>query len=94
VKVDPSALRLVAFSPHAKDMAENVYRAMWSLLANVLVTVVVTLFTKPKSEEEMEGLVYGLTKVPSMEKLPIFQRPIIWATAVGVAFLLINIYFW
>jgi SSS family solute:Na+ symporter len=94
VKVDPFALRLVAFSPHAKDMAENVYRAMWSLLANVLVTVVVTLFTKPKSEEEMEGLVYGLTKVPSMEKLPIFQRPIIWAAAVGVAFLLINLCFW
>ena len=26
VKVDPSALRYVALSPHAKDMAENMYR--------------------------------------------------------------------
>jgi SSS family solute:Na+ symporter len=47
VKVDPSALRFVAFSQGAKDMAENVYRSMWTLIANLLVTVIVTMFTKP-----------------------------------------------
>jgi solute:Na+ symporter, SSS family len=94
VKLDPGALRYVAFSPYAKDMSENVYRAMWSLLANVVVTVVVTLFTKPKTEEELQGLVYGLTTVPSMENLPIFKRPIIWAAAVAVGFILLNIIFW
>jgi hypothetical protein len=31
VKLDPSALRYVALSPDAKDMAENMYRALWSL---------------------------------------------------------------
>jgi hypothetical protein len=45
--VDPSALRFVAFSQGAKDMAENVYRSMWTLIANLLVTVIVTMFTKP-----------------------------------------------
>lgn len=94
VKLDPGALRYVAFSPYAKDMSENVYRAMWSLLANVVVTVVVTLFTKPKTEEELQGLVYGLTTMPSMENLPIFKRPIIWAAAVAVGFILLNIIFW
>jgi solute:Na+ symporter, SSS family len=94
VKVDPGALRYVAFSPYAKDMSENVYRAMWSLLANVVVTVVVTLFTRPKTEEELQGLVYGLTTMPSMENLPIFKRPIVWAAAVAVGFILLNIIFW
>ena len=94
VKLDPSALRYVAFSPDAKDMSENVYRAMWSLIANVLVTVIVTLFTKPKSEEELEGLVYGLTKVPSMGRLPVFKRPAFWATAVAAGFVALNIIFW
>jgi SSS family solute:Na+ symporter len=94
VKMDPSAMRYVAFSSHAKDMAENVYRAMWSLIANVLVTVIVTLFTKPKPEAELEGLVYGLTNVPSMAELPIFKRPATWAAAVGVGFILLNILFW
>src|ERR1039458_2696985 len=30
VKLDPTALRYVALSPHAKDMAENMFRALWS----------------------------------------------------------------
>src|SRR5581483_3502678 len=94
VKLDPSALRHVAFSPYAKDMAENLYRAMWSLIANVLVTVGVTFITKPKSDEELKGLVYGLTSVPSELALPIFKRPVIWAAAVGIAFVLLNIFFW
>jgi len=94
VKLDPSALRYVAFSPNAKDMAENIYRAMWTLSANVLVTVIVTLFTAPKPEAELKGLVYGLTTFPSMGQLPIFKRPIFWAAAVAVGFLALNILFW
>ena len=30
VKLQPSALAYIALSPHAKDMAENMYRALWS----------------------------------------------------------------
>jgi SSS family solute:Na+ symporter len=94
VKLDPSALRLVAFSDHARDMAENIYRAMWSLLANVLVTVAVTLVTKPKPEHELKGLVYGLTELPSEGRFPIFKRPITWAAAVAIAFVALNLLFW
>jgi SSS family solute:Na+ symporter len=94
VKLDPSALRHVAFSEHAKDMAENIYRAMWSLLANVLVTVVVTLVTKPKPDHELQGLVYGMTELPSEGQFPIFKRPITWAAAVAIAFVALNILFW
>ncbi len=94
VKLVPSALKYVAFSPNAKDMAENIYRAMWSLIANVLVTVIVTLFTIPRPEEELKGLVYGLTEMPSQNALPIFKRPLTWAIAVGVAFIALNVIFW
>ena len=65
IKAHLDSLRYVAFSPHAKDMAENIYRALWSLIANVGVTLVVSLFTKPKSDEQLKGLVYGLTSIPS-----------------------------
>jgi len=77
-----------------KDMAENIYRATWTLSANVLVTVIVTLFTAPKPEAELKGLVYGLTTFPSMGQLPIFKRPIFWAAAVAVGFVALNILFW
>src|SRR5438094_6741195 len=30
VKADPEALRYIALSPNAKDMAENMYRGLWS----------------------------------------------------------------
>ncbi|HKM46761.1 MAG TPA: sodium:solute symporter family protein [Terriglobales bacterium] len=94
VKIDPSALRHVAFSEHAKDMAENIYRAMWTLIINVVVTVVVSLFTKPKPESELKGLVYGLTEVAPEGHFPFFRRPITWAAAVAVGFVLLNIIFW
>ena len=50
VQVDPSALRYVALSSDARDMAENMYRGLWSWIICVVVTVVVSLLTKPKPE--------------------------------------------
>ena len=94
VKVDPSALRFVAFSQGAKDMAENVYRSMWTLIANLLVTVIVTMFTKPKAENDLKDLVYGLTRIPSMGRLPLFKRPMVWASVLGLAFVILNVIFW
>jgi len=94
VKLDPAALRYVAFSSEAKDMAENVYRAMWALIANVVVTVAVTLVTKPKPEHELKGLVYGMTELPAHGHVPFLGRPITWATLVALAFIAINIWFW
>jgi solute:Na+ symporter, SSS family len=94
VRMDPGALAYIALSRHAKDMAENMYRALWSWIICVVVTVVVSLATKPKPAEELKGLVYGLTEVPSERHLPIYQRPIFWAVVVGVVFAVLNIIFW
>ena len=94
VKLDPSALRHVAFSEHAKDMAENIYRAMWSLIANVVVTVAVSLVTRPKPDSELTNLVYGLTELAPGEQFSFFRRPITWAVAVAIGFVILNIWFW
>jgi SSS family solute:Na+ symporter len=94
VKVDPSALRYVALSPYARDMAENMYRALWSCLVCVAVTVVVSLLTAPKPASELKGLVYGETEIPSEGELAFYQRPIFWAGIVAVALVAVNILFW
>jgi SSS family solute:Na+ symporter len=94
VKVDPSALRYVAMSPHAKALAQDMYQALWSFLVCVTVTVLVSLATKPKTDTELNGLVYGLTEVPSVGNVPIYQKPTFWATVVVVIFFVLNIYFW
>jgi SSS family solute:Na+ symporter len=94
VKVDPSALRYVAMSPHAKTLAQDMYQALWSFLVCVIVTVVASLATKPKADSELTGLVYGLTEVPSVGNVPIYQKPHFWAGVVVVIFFVLNIYFW
>ena len=94
VKVDPTALSVIALSPKAKDMAENMYRALWSWLVCVIVTVVVSYMTKPKPASELVGLVYGHTEVPSDGDLPLYKRPVFWACVVAVVFAVLNIIFW
>jgi solute:Na+ symporter, SSS family len=94
VKIDPSALRIIALSEYAKDMAENMYRALWSWLICVIVTVVVSYMTKPKPETELVGLVRGCTEIPSEGDVPFYKRPIVWATVIFVVFIALNIIFW
>jgi solute:Na+ symporter, SSS family len=94
VKMDPSALRYIALSPDAKDMAENMYRALWSCIICALVTVVVSLLTRPKPEAELKGLVYGATEIPPESYVTILHRPWFWATVVGVVFIALQIAYW
>jgi solute:Na+ symporter, SSS family len=94
VKVDPTALRYIALSPRAKDMAENMYRALWSWLICVAVTVVVSLLTRPKPETELKGLVYGCTDIPSEHNLALYRRPVFWAAVVAVIFVILQVIFW
>jgi len=94
VQMDPSAIRYVALSPLAKDMAENMFRALWSGLICAAVTVVVSLMTSPKPEAELVNLVYGCTDVPSEGRLPVYRKPIFWAGVVAVLFVVLQILFW
>ena len=94
VKADHSAISIIALSPNASDMAENMYRALWSWLVCVIVTVAVSYSTKPMPDSKLTGLVYGCTVIPSEGDLPLMQRPIFWAIVVSVALIVMNILVW
>jgi SSS family solute:Na+ symporter len=94
VKMDPSALRYVALSPDARDMAENMYRALWSVIVSMGVNVIVSMFTKPKTMAELEGVVMGATKLPIEEPVPFYKNEWFWTVLAGVLFLALNIFFW
>jgi SSS family solute:Na+ symporter len=94
VKIDPHALTYIALSPKARDMAENMYRGLWSWIICVVVTVIISLMTTPKPASELNGLVYGCTEIPSEGHLSLYQRPIFWATIVAIIFVILNIVFW
>ena len=93
-KVDPAALSIIALSPNAAGMAENMYRALWSWLVCVGVTIAVSLLTPRLADAQLEGLVYGCTKLPVEAAVPLVQRPVFWAMVVFVVFVSLNVVFW
>ena len=94
VQGDAGALRYIAMSANAKPMAENLYRALWSWIICVVVTVVVSLMTKPVPTAQLAGLVYGVTPIPDDGATTIWQKPIFWAIIVIVVFFILNLIFW
>ncbi len=94
VKVDPDMLAVIALSSHAKALAEDMYRALWSFLIGVAVTVVVSLATRPKPDSELVGLVMGVTHIPKEEGVRFFEKPIFWAGVAIALFLILQWIFW
>jgi solute:Na+ symporter, SSS family len=93
VQTDGSALRYIAMSADAKPMAENLYRALWSWIICVTVTVVVSFMTKPVPTAELSGLVYGVTPIPDDGATSIWQKPLFWACVVITVFFILNLIF-
>ncbi len=94
VEINPAAIKYIALSSYAQPMAENMFRALWCFLIGVIVTVIVSLLSRPKPESELVGLVRGCTEIPSEGHLPLVKRPIFWAVVVFAVFIVLNIIFW
>ena len=92
--LNPDHVQHIALSPLAQDMAVNMYSAFWSLLVCMGVTVLVSVFTKPKTPEELKDLVYGLTKIPDEGPTPWYKHPTFWAGVVFCVLVVVNIIFW
>jgi SSS family solute:Na+ symporter len=75
------------------SMAQNFWIAIFAWSACFLVTIVVSLMTEPRPEKELEGLVYGLTRLAHDEGQPWYKRPAPVAIAVGVLLLILNLWF-
>jgi solute:Na+ symporter, SSS family len=75
-------------------MAQNFWIAIFAWSTCFVVTMLVSLMTKPRPEAELEGLVYGLTKMPADQGERWYLRPLPLACVVGIALLLLNLWFW
>jgi solute:Na+ symporter, SSS family len=78
---------------YPSDMAQNFWTAIFAFSVNLLVTVLVSLMTKPRPEAELVGLVYSLTPKPLETHLSWWQRPMTLAIAVLVLLVLLNLIF-
>ena len=84
---------LTVIHHYPSDMAQNFYGAIYAFSANFIITIIVSLFTKPKPDSELVGLVRSLTKMPSHAHLPWWKRPEALAIAVLVGAIALNIFF-
>jgi SSS family solute:Na+ symporter len=74
-------------------MAQNFWIAIFAWTTCFVITIAVSMVTKPKPASELEGLVYGLTKIPHDASVAWYQRPAPLAVVVAVLLVFLNIWF-
>jgi len=94
MKLDAKWVAVFALSPQAKGLAQDMYQALWSCVTCVVVTVLVTVFTQPKPDAELKGLVYSLTEVAHEEHASWLHKPIVWGVTALVILVVLQIVFW
>ena len=91
---NPDHTQYIARSRKAQPMAVNMYSAFWTLLVSLTTAVGVSLFTRPKSDEELKDLVMGLTRLPDEGPCPWYKHPYLWAAVVIAVLVAINVIYW
>lgn len=81
----------ITFSMAPSAMARNLWQAWWAWIATFIVTIVISLFTKPKEAKELTGLVRGLTDTGTDGAA---RSPMVWAGVALVVLIVLNILFW
>ena len=76
------------------ELAQTFWTAIVAFVTCFLVTIVVSLATKPRPDEEMKGLVYALTPIQKDAGEPWHRRPAALGAVVLVAAVALNLIFW
>jgi SSS family solute:Na+ symporter len=79
---------------YSSQMAQNFWTAIYAFSVCFLVTVAVSLATRPRAEEDLKGLVYSLT--PRLRAQPgerWYARPAVLGACVIVGVIILNFIF-
>jgi SSS family solute:Na+ symporter len=85
--------KLADWHVYPSDMAQNFWGAIWAWTTCFVLTAAISLVTQPRREEELRGLVYGLTPVPQHGHEPWHRRPAVLAVVVLVCTIVLNLIF-
>ena len=75
------------------EMAQNFWAAIWAFSACFVVTVAVSVLTRPRPADQLVGLVYSLTPKPEDPEKTWYKRPAALGILVLVVALVLNIIF-
>jgi SSS family solute:Na+ symporter len=78
---------------YPSEMAQNFWTAIDAWTVCFVVTIVVSLMTRPRDERELVGLVYSLTEKPRDEAQPWHRRPVVLGAIVLAATAALNLVF-
>jgi SSS family solute:Na+ symporter len=79
---------------YPSEMAQNFWTAIFAWTTCFVLTVIISLVTKPRPDEQLLGLVYSLTPKPKEQGLKWYQQPSTLAGVVLAAALILNWIFW
>jgi SSS family solute:Na+ symporter len=75
-------------------MAQNFWIAIFAWVTCLVVTVAISLVTKPKPATELHNLVFGITDKPAEGVVPWHKRPAVLAVIVAIVLIFLNLIFW
>jgi SSS family solute:Na+ symporter len=78
---------------YRSELAQTFWTAIVAWTTCFVVSIVVSLMTRPRAESELEGLVYSLTPKPKDRELPWIKRPVSLALIVIVLIVGLNFIF-
>jgi solute:Na+ symporter, SSS family len=79
---------------YPSEMAQNFWTAIFAWTTCFVVTIIVSLLTRPRHDKELVGLVYSLTERPREDSLVWYKRPMVLGCIVLAMALVLNIIFW
>jgi len=79
---------------YPSEMAQNFWTAIFAWTTCFVVTIFISLATRPRPDEELKGLVYALTPKPRDAGLPWYKHPGVLAIIVLLLTLALNVIFW
>ena len=78
---------------YPSDMAQNFWTAIFAWTVCMLLTVGVSLVTRPRPDGELRGLVYALTERPDDTRQPWIRRPATLALVILAMLVALNVIF-
>jgi SSS family solute:Na+ symporter len=78
---------------YPSELGQTFWTAICAFAACLVVSVVVSLLTRPRADDELRGLVYSLTPKPEEEETAWYKRPAALAIAVLALTIVLNIIF-
>ena len=79
---------------YPSELAQAFWTAICAWTSCFIVTILISVFTRARADNELTGLVYSLTELPREDGVPWYQRPAVLAVLIVAAAIVLNILFW